>query len=309
MIASEQNVKRLPEFGCRNRGRLRTPRRCTRSKRLRYMRRHRATRCNESSSVTDHRRLMQVAILAQLSEHESRDVLPGYSCGSVSIPAEKDPVLTRGRFVGEPGRAYDHPLQTASSDYLLLTVFVLVLVTHYEGQDDPVVEETAVPLAVASPDAGEANQPAYAVLLHRVDEVCSTGREKSRGLPAARPQSREHGVLSLHGSLDRLRIQRVPLQYARTVVSGCDGSGVASQGRHFVAHFQRLVQQDPPRAPRRADDQNVHFSCLYSCHYSSRGLLVSNVRVHSTLGETSSFALLGSVGRSRANISSRWSVL
>jgi hypothetical protein len=67
MIASEQNVERLPEFGCWNPGRLRTPQRCTRCRCLRYMRRHRATRCNESSSVTDHRRLMQVAIFAQLS--------------------------------------------------------------------------------------------------------------------------------------------------------------------------------------------------------------------------------------------------
>ena len=64
----------------------------------------------ESSSVTDHRRLMYVAILAQLSEHEGRDVLPRYSGGSVGISAEKDLVLTRGRFVGEPGRAHDHPL-------------------------------------------------------------------------------------------------------------------------------------------------------------------------------------------------------
>jgi hypothetical protein len=169
MIASGQNVKRLPkvrmpESRKASHAAALHPWRC-----LRYMRRHRATRCNESSSVTDHRRLMQVAILTQLSEHESRYIFPGYRCSSVRIPAEKDPVLTRGRFVGEPGRAHDHPLQTASPDYLLLTVFVLVLVIYYEGQDDPVVEETAVPLAVASPDSGEANQPAYAVLLHSVD--------------------------------------------------------------------------------------------------------------------------------------------
>src|SRR5918995_4996476 len=85
---------------------------------LRYMRRHSATRhrvvfqhvAKKSFSVTDHRRLVDVAILAQLSEHEGRDVLPRYSGGSVRISAEKDLVFTLGRFVGKPGRAHDHPL-------------------------------------------------------------------------------------------------------------------------------------------------------------------------------------------------------
>ena len=76
---------------------------------------------------------MDVAILAQLSEHEGRDVLPRYSGGSVGISAEKDLVLTRGRFVGEPGRAHDHPLQATAFDYLLLSVFVGVLISNHEG--------------------------------------------------------------------------------------------------------------------------------------------------------------------------------
>src|SRR5215213_7854436 len=102
----------------------------------------------EFCSVTDHRRVMDVAILCQLSEHEGRDVLPRYSGGSVRISAEKDPVRALGRFVGEPGRAHDHPLQATAFDYLLLSVFVGVLITYHEGQEEPVVEETAVPLAV-----------------------------------------------------------------------------------------------------------------------------------------------------------------
>src|SRR5687767_14902076 len=62
------------------------------------------------SSVTDHRRLMYVPILAQLSKHEVRDVLPRYSGGFISISAEKDLVLTRGTLVSDPGWAHDHPL-------------------------------------------------------------------------------------------------------------------------------------------------------------------------------------------------------
>src|SRR5215204_1116298 len=60
--------------------------------------------------VTDHRRLMYVAILAQLSKHEVRNVLPRYSGGFVRISAEKDLVLTRGTLVSDPGWAHDHPL-------------------------------------------------------------------------------------------------------------------------------------------------------------------------------------------------------
>src|SRR5829696_4177589 len=171
---------------------------------------------------------MDVAILAQLSEHEGRDVFPRYSGGSVRISAEKDLDFTLGRFVGKPGRAHDHPFYAPAYDYLLATVFVLVLVSQHEGHAAPVVEETAVPLAVTSPDGCDANQPAHAMLFHRADEICSTGREKGRGLRAARAQNREHGVLSRHGSLHLVRIQRVPRQHARTVVSGCNGRGVAS---------------------------------------------------------------------------------
>jgi hypothetical protein len=63
-----------------------------------------------ASSITDHRRLMYVAILAQLSKHEVRHVLPRYSGGFVRISAEKDLVLTRGTLVSDPGWAHDHPL-------------------------------------------------------------------------------------------------------------------------------------------------------------------------------------------------------
>src|SRR5215216_2412596 len=171
---------------------------------------------------------MYVAILAQLSKHEVRHVLPRYSGGFVRISAEKDLVLTRGRLVSDPGWAHDHPLEAAASEHLLLTVFVFVLISQHQGQEDPIVEETDVPLAVTSPNTGEANHPAYAMLLHRPDKVCSTGREKGRGLRAARAQRREHSVLSRYGSLHRLRIQHVAAQHARTVVSRCNGRGVAS---------------------------------------------------------------------------------
>jgi D-alanyl-D-alanine carboxypeptidase len=109
-----------------------------------------------------------------------------------------------------------------------LTVFVFVLVSQHEGQEDLIVEETDVPLAVTSPNTGEANQPAYAMLLHGADEVCSTGREKDRGLRAARAKRREHRVLSRHGSLHRLWIDHVAAQHARTVLSRCNDRGVAS---------------------------------------------------------------------------------
>src|SRR5215210_5932441 len=62
------------------------------------------------SSVTNHRRLMYVAILCQLSKHEVCDVLPRYSGGFVRISAEKDLILTRGTLVSDPGWAHDHPL-------------------------------------------------------------------------------------------------------------------------------------------------------------------------------------------------------
>src|SRR5215208_229835 len=62
------------------------------------------------SSITDHRRLMYVAILCELSKHEVRDVLPRYSGGFVRISAEKDLVLTSGTLVSDPGWAHDHPL-------------------------------------------------------------------------------------------------------------------------------------------------------------------------------------------------------
>lgn len=63
-----------------------------------------------------------------------------------------------------------------------------------------------MPLAVTSPNGGEANQPAYAMLLHRADEVRSTSRENRGGLRATRAQRREHGFLSRHSSLHRIRI-------------------------------------------------------------------------------------------------------
>jgi hypothetical protein len=47
--------------------------------------------------------------------------------------AEKDLVRALGRFVGEPGRAHDHPLQATAFDYLLLSVFVGVLISNHEG--------------------------------------------------------------------------------------------------------------------------------------------------------------------------------
>ena len=68
------------------------------------------TRIAPVSSVTDHRRLMYVAILRQLSKQEVRDVLPRNSGGIVRISAEKDLVLTRGTLVSDPGWAHDHPL-------------------------------------------------------------------------------------------------------------------------------------------------------------------------------------------------------
>src|SRR5215204_6360126 len=180
------------------------------------------------SSITDHRRLMYVAILCQLSKHEVCDVLPRYSGSFVRISAEKDLVLARGTLVSDPRWAHDHPLSAAASEYLLLTLFVFVLISQHQGQEDPIVEETDVPLAVPSPNTGDANQPAYAMLLHRADEVCSTGREKGRGLRAARAQRREHSVLSRYGSLHRLWVQHVAAQHARTVLSRCNGRGVAS---------------------------------------------------------------------------------
>ena len=201
MIVSGQNVKRLLEFGRRGprkmvHGAGRTAAFAGGSEPTLYTSPSRdpsvgyfLTCYKEFSSVTDHRRLMNVAILCQLSEHESRDVLPRYSGGSVRISAEKDLVLTRSRFVGEPGRPYDHPLEATAFDYLLLTVFVGVLISHHEWQEDPVVKETAVSPAVTGPDARDANQPAYAVFLHCTDEVCGTGREKGGGLRAARTQS------------------------------------------------------------------------------------------------------------------------
>jgi hypothetical protein len=62
---------------------------------------------------------MYVAILAQLSKHEVRHVLPRYSGGFVRISAEKDLVLTRSTLVSDPGWEHDpqYTQPTARTEY------------------------------------------------------------------------------------------------------------------------------------------------------------------------------------------------
>src|SRR5829696_10556722 len=120
-------------------------------------------------------------------------------------------------------------------DRLFLALLVLIDVLHHQRPDDPIVEETDVSLAVTDSDAGYAHQAAHPVLVHRSDYVVSTLREERGGSSAARPQHREHGILTGYGLLHRGGVQRVPFYHPERVVFRGHRGWVAGQCRYLVA--------------------------------------------------------------------------
>src|SRR5215218_7411068 len=152
--------------------------------------------------VADHGRLSHVCVVGQLCEHKGRNICTRYLRRCVRT-SEINPVLALGRFVSEPRRTHDYPIEVALFDRLFLAGLVLVDVLHHERPDDPIVEKTDVTLAVTGSDAGYAEQATHPVLVHRADDVVRTLREKGCGTGAARPQRREHGVLAGYRRLHR----------------------------------------------------------------------------------------------------------
>src|SRR5215213_2291693 len=103
-------------------------------------------------------------------------------------------------------------------DRLFLALLILVDVLHHERPDDPIVEETDVSLAVTDSYAGYAHQAAHPMLVHRSDYVVSTLREERGGSSAARPQHREHGILTGYSRLEGGCVQRVPFYHPERVI-------------------------------------------------------------------------------------------
>src|SRR5829696_1742095 len=184
--------------------------------------------------VADHGHLVHVCVVGQLREHKGRNIRTRYRLSCVRT-SEKNVVFALGRFVSEPRRTHDYPIEVALFDRLFLALLVVVDVLHHERPDDPIVEKTDVTLAVTDSDAGYADQATHPVLVHRADEVVRTLREKGCSTRAARPQRREHGVLAGYGRLDLGGVQRIPLQHPGTVVFWGHRGRVAGQCRYFVA--------------------------------------------------------------------------
>src|SRR5215207_433362 len=152
--------------------------------------------------VADHGHLVHVCVVDQLREHKGRNIRSRYRLSGVP-PSEKNIVFALGRFVSEPRRTHDYPIEIALFNCLFLAGLVLVDVLHHERQHDPIVEKTDVTLAVTGSDAGYADQATHPVLVHRADDVVRTLREKGCGTGAARPQRRQHGILVGYGRLHR----------------------------------------------------------------------------------------------------------
>src|SRR5215203_693359 len=167
--------------------------------------------------VADHGHLAHVCVVGQLREHKGRNIRTRYRLSCVRTP-EINTVFALGRFVSEPRRTHDYPVEVALFDSLFLALLVLVDIFHHERPDDPIVEKTDVTLAVSDSDAAYADQAAHPVIVHRADEVVCTLRKEGRGPTTSRPQRREHGVLAGHGRLDLGGVQRIPLQHPGAVV-------------------------------------------------------------------------------------------
>src|ERR687890_1790081 len=75
--------------------------------------------------VADHGHLVHVCVVGQLCQHKSRNFRTRYSLRCVRT-SQINPVLALGRFVSEPCRTHDYPLEIALFDRLFLALLVVV---------------------------------------------------------------------------------------------------------------------------------------------------------------------------------------
>ena len=75
----------------------------------------------------------------------------------------------------EHHRPNQHPVQTARSDHILLTVLVVVHLAQKQRQDELIEHEAAMSPAIARAEASDADQPANLLLGHHVHDAARCG--------------------------------------------------------------------------------------------------------------------------------------
>src|SRR5215210_7926590 len=212
--------------------------------------------CRRWSSVADHDRLSDVAVIVKLIQHEVREIRPADLPKPAATICNHPVVATLG-LVGVARRAHDGPVQSTPSDRLLLALFVLEHGPHEETEHEEPVEEAAVPTpAVSGVQDGHAHQTLNAVALHHLHDVLGTLRKQGRGSPGiGGPKCTHDRVLTLHCRMHGLGIERVALYDPKTLVPPQDSRGVSRQGRRLVASLWRPSDQVPTEAARGSDDQ------------------------------------------------------
>jgi hypothetical protein len=68
-----------------------------------------------------------------------------------------------------------------------MTVFVGIRIPHDEGEDDPIIEESAMTTTIARANAGDGHQSPHAMFLHRCHENARGVREQGRRRPMPSP--------------------------------------------------------------------------------------------------------------------------
>lgn len=96
---------------------------------------------------------------------------------------------------------------------------------------------------------------------------CFSPRPSIDALTPPRAGRDEHGVLSVHGVIDRCPIARIALDHVEPIGALGDRGRIAREHCGLMTSSQQLPDGMPAGLPRRADDEHVHdilsFSVLH----------------------------------------------
>src|ERR1700724_2454725 len=122
----------------------------------------------------------EVSSARHLCPHEVRPVRPRYPASKGFVSGLKAAAVYTGtRAIGERGWPYDHPLQIALPNHLLLDLFVGKDVSQQHGKQHVAEEESEVTFTVADAQGRLRNETSDAELFHRARDISRALRERA----------------------------------------------------------------------------------------------------------------------------------
>src|SRR5262245_58990919 len=207
------------------------------------------------------------ATLESFANEKLGHVPPTYRARSPVFGIDERACLPGGGAVRQEPRADNSPIKTTRLDHLLLHVLIVVDALQCERKDDRIVEEAAMPSAVASPKAGHGEKAFDVQGTHGIDENARRLRKERRaaeqGLRTLRRTERvDYRIDASHSARYGGRIERISLNLLELWLIDGDTRCRACKSTNAMAIAKRTFHRLQPDASARADDQQ-HRHCYY----------------------------------------------